>query len=116
MAYRFGLIVLSLAALVALGTGLYAYFTPSSGVYDVWGPLLACFAAFCIAAGGALLLGVSSRGGRLALFVLLALALAGTLLASVLLQQWIMVAALAVAVLAWLVATIAPKPARGVAA
>lgn len=111
MAYRFGLIVLSFAALVALGMGLYAYFAPLTGVQGVWGPLVASFGAFCIAVGSALLLGANGKGARVTLFILLALGIVLTLFSAVLLHQWIMVAALAVCALAWVVATVAPKEA-----
>ena len=43
MSYRSSLTLLMLAALVALGFGLYGYFAPMTGVTGGWGPLAACF-------------------------------------------------------------------------
>ena len=43
MSYRLGLTLIMVAAIVAIGCGLYAYFVPLTGVTGVWGPLAAAF-------------------------------------------------------------------------
>ena len=73
MSYRLGLTLIMVAAIVAIGCGLYAYFVPLTGVTGVWGPLAAAFGAFCLLIGGALMVKAGSRGARVVLMILLAL-------------------------------------------
>ena len=112
MSYRSSLTLLMLAALVALGFGLYGYFAPMTGVTGVWGPLAASFGALCLFLGAALMTQATARTLRVILMTLLGLALALTLLAAVLLHQWGMVTALAIAGLGWLTALSGPEETR----
>ena len=73
MSYRLGLTLIMVAAIVAIGCGLYAYFVPLTGVTGVWGPLAAAFGALCLLIGGALMVKAGSRGARVVLMILLAL-------------------------------------------
>ena len=109
MSYRTGLTVMMVSALVALGCGLYAYFTPLTGVTGVWGPLAAAFGALCLLLGAALMIRARARGLRVLLLVLLALGLLLTALAALLMHQWVMLAALAVCALGWIAALSGPE-------
>jgi hypothetical protein len=110
MSDRSGPLVLIAGATVALLCGLYGYAAPLTGVTGTGGALLASFGALCLALGGALLLRSPGRGARLALLVLLTLGLALTALATTLLHQWLMLAALGLCALGWLLCL---RPTRG---
>lgn len=109
MSYRTGLTVMMVSALVALGCGLYAYFAPLTGVTGVWGPLAAAFGALCLLLGAALMVRARARGLRLVLMLLLAVGLLLTALATALLHQWVMLAALAVCAIGWIAALSGPE-------
>ncbi|APX25872.1 hypothetical protein Ga0080559_TMP389 (plasmid) [Salipiger profundus] len=109
MSYRLGLTLIMVAAIVAIGCGLYAYFVPLTGVTGVWGPLAAAFGALCLLIGGALMVKAGSRGARVVLMILLALGILLTALAAWLLHQWIMLAALAVCAIGWFAALSGPE-------
>ncbi|EIE50828.1 hypothetical protein AL036_05650 [Salipiger aestuarii] len=109
MPYRVSLTILMGASLVAIASGLYAYFAPLTGVTGVWGPLAATFGAVCLLIGGALLARARRRGSRAGLLVLLALGIVLTAFAAWLLHQWVMLAALAICAIGWIGALSGPK-------
>lgn len=109
MSYRSGLTLMMVSALVALGCGLYAYFAPLTGVTGVWGPLAAAFGALCLLIGAALMVRARARGARVVLLLLLAIGLLLTALATFLMHQWVMLAALAVCAIGWIAALSGPE-------
>ncbi len=109
MSYRLGLTVIMVSALVAIGCGIYAYFVPLTGVTGTWGPLAAAFGALCLFIGGALMVPTRNRGLRIVLMLLLAIGILLTALATFLLHQWVMLAALGVSAVGWLAAVSGPE-------
>ncbi|RKR07195.1 hypothetical protein C7446_0003 [Kushneria sinocarnis] len=91
-----GAIVLFAASLVGLAVALYAYFTPLTGVTGTLGAQVVILVTAVLAVAALVLAAVKNRGLRIVLRVLILLALGGTFVASLLLHQWWISAAMVV--------------------
>ncbi|MBC7168291.1 hypothetical protein, partial [Phenylobacterium sp.] len=88
-----------------LRTPVYSYFTPATGIDGTPGALLVIVSTTLLA-GAALLIGFVAAlpgWGRITLLTLCLLDVLGTGLAAYFLQAWVLLAAMALALLAWLV-------------
>ncbi|MFN3572962.1 MAG: hypothetical protein ACK4TR_05520 [Phenylobacterium sp.] len=96
---------LAALAVVGLAAAVYSYFTPATGIDGTPGALLVIVSTTLLA-GAALLIGfVAALPGwaRITLLTLCLLDVLGTGLAAYFLQAWVLLAAMALALLAWLV-------------
>ncbi len=106
--FRAGIIVLLLGSLVGLAVSLYAYFTPLTGVNGTLGALVVILSTIALVVLTLVLAPLSCRSGRVALRVLILLALVGTGFAGLLLHQWWLTAAMVVGLIGLLMDMASP--------
>ncbi len=86
----------------------YAYFAPLTGVTGTPGALLVVVTSLLILAAALVVALIASRGWRNLFRVLLLLGILGTAAAAVFLHEWVLIAAMAVALIGWLIDIFTP--------
>ena len=96
--------ILPLAALIGLGASLFAYFYPGNGIHGTGGVLLVIASTAVMLVLAVLLVQWADRGfAHGLLLVLLLIDIAGTALAAYLLEAWVLLGAMVLALIGWLV-------------
>ncbi|WP_244158308.1 hypothetical protein [Salinicola socius] len=106
--FRAGIIVLLVASLAGLAISLYAYFTPLTGVNGSLGALAVILSTIALVIMTLVMAPLSCRSGRVALRLLILLALVGTGFAGLLLHQWWLTAAMVVGLIGLLLDMASP--------
>lgn len=110
--FKGGTALFLLASAVGLAAAVYGYATPLTGITGSLGALVVICSSAALVLAGVLLLVLRSRGLRVTFEVLALLGIVGTAAAAWFLHSWILVGAMAVALVALVVAMTAPAPRR----
>ena len=111
---RFGAVAIVAGGLAGALVAAYAYLTPLTGVTGTAGALLVILSSVLILAAGLIVALIAHRGWRNLFRGLLFLGIVLTAIAGLFLHQPVLVAAMAVALLGWLIDIFTPaRAARG---
>ncbi|WP_172332182.1 hypothetical protein [Mangrovicoccus sp. HB161399] len=103
-----GAILIFAGGLAGAAVAAYAYFAPLTGVTGTPGALLVVITSILVLAAALVVALIAPRGWRNLVRALLVLGILGTAAAAAFLHEWVLIAAMGVALIGWLIDVFTP--------